>query len=101
MDAAAASQARAQATATGVRRAGTGSRGTGDLAVVDVAPFSGSDCDEQKSTCSVTTSRSNCVLTWDTAACDNAQRNAPFQTFALESLGADPLDPDFELLCAP
>ena len=34
-------------------------------------------------------------------ACNLAQKNAPFQTFALENLGPDPASPDFDLLCAP
>lgn len=35
------------------------------------------------------------------AACNTAQKNAPFQSFNLENVGPDPAMPDFDLLCAP
>ena len=42
-----------------------------------------------------------CELTNVLAQCHEAQLDAPFQTFNLEDIGPDPLDPEFELLCAP
>lgn len=41
------------------------------------------------------------ILISVTAQCNEAQIDAPFQTFNLEDIGPDPLDPEFELLCAP
>jgi len=32
--------------------------------------------------------------------CTQAQTDAPFQTFNLEDMGPDPLDPEYELMCA-
>jgi hypothetical protein len=34
------------------------------------------------------------------AQCKEAQLGAPFQTFSLEDMGPDPLNGEFELLCA-
>jgi len=49
----------------------------------DAVAFSAADCTSQK------------------AQCNAAQTTAPFQTFIMEDMGPDPLDSDWELLCAP
>ena len=40
------------------------------------------------------------MLTGVIAQCKEAQVGAPFQTFMLEDMGPDPLNGEYELLCA-
>jgi hypothetical protein len=63
------------------------------------------DCDKQKGVSSTFMMQIVLdifrILISVTAQCNEAQIDAPFQTFNLEDIGPDPLDPEFELLCAP